>query len=869
MEATIFVIVLIILIVMSVTTNQHLGRLEELTEKNAKDTQRMRDILMQFRLDFTGRFKKTGEAGADSPRTEPEKAEESPADRIRKRIQTDTEKTPPPVPPVPPVFVKTSEQRIFAEPPAPVMEKKPGAEIFGKTEVPAFSEKQESLFLTEKAAKAEKMEKETPKPEIPAARPKSADDFHFTNTGYERSAGMGGKEKIELAESRETQGAAKRAASNLGERWWELDEKGETRDPQKRGTLNIPPQDTDKPRIFTPNLTPAEPSAWDTLSAKIFEKGWNWFLYGKDRVEEGESFEFVVAANWLVRIAILILVLGIGFFLKYSIDQGWISPQMRVLATAGAGLGMYLYGLYLFPGIYRLLGQGLAAGGAVVLYFSVFATTEIYHLMAPEYGFLGACVVTAMLVFSALKRDSILIAVIGIAGAYFTPILFNTIPGTPVPSLMYLTIITTTILLVRIRHEWVLPLWISLIGTYALLHMIILSFDLGIMGRIGADTLTGFTQDRERNQFGIYAFHRVQGFFFGGKAELPLAWSGITMFFSCGLFLVLHAAALVRSLVAKREGHQWEFVVVLLNSLTFCATMYILIMKFAELQYASWVPGMLGVFFLLHAVYFWRRENGHTWRVIFTGMTVLFFGILVPTLCNEARMWILPCWALEAAALLWIAKELGSKNMVRAALIAISIVLAGTFIYELPQAYVLPYAANPTHTYLDKVTSLGLMPERFGRFGMTIFAAAFMAVHCGRMRQRPEMKEVSSALGVAAGVLLFAFANGETILTCNVYYPGAKFGAISVLWMLFSLGCIAAGILRDVPGLRHVGLWLFGTTVAKVFIWDMRGLEEIYRIISFIILGILILFAAALYLRGKQRSALSAKEKPGENEEVS
>jgi uncharacterized membrane protein len=51
--------------------------------------------------------------------------------------------------------------------------------------------------------------------------------------------------------------------------------------------------------------------------------------------------------------------------------------------------------------------------------------------------------------------------------------------------------------------------------------------------------------------------------------------------------------------------------------------------------------------------------------------------------------------------------------------------------------------------------------------------------------------------------------------------------------------------------LRWTGLGLFGLTVLKVFMFDMSGLDQIYRIVAFFVLAILLGVAAWAYQRVK------------------
>ena len=51
-----------------------------------------------------------------------------------------------------------------------------------------------------------------------------------------------------------------------------------------------------------------------------------------------------------------------------------------------------------------------------------------------------------------------------------------------------------------------------------------------------------------------------------------------------------------------------------------------------------------------------------------------------------------------------------------------------------------------------------------------------------------------------------------------------------------------------------MGLALLSLTTLKVFIWDLSSLDRIYRIISFIMLGAILLVVSYFYQRRQQRA---------------
>ena len=82
------------------------------------------------------------------------------------------------------------------------------------------------------------------------------------------------------------------------------------------------------------------------------------------------------------------LVLGIGFFLKYAVENAWIGPTGRVALGVLAGLAMLGAGDAARRRDYRFLSQGLTGGGVAALYLSIFAAANFYQLIPREASFL-------------------------------------------------------------------------------------------------------------------------------------------------------------------------------------------------------------------------------------------------------------------------------------------------------------------------------------------------------------------------------------------------------------------------------------------------------------------------------------------------
>jgi uncharacterized membrane protein len=160
--------------------------------------------------------------------------------------------------------------------------------------------------------------------------------------------------------------------------------------------------------------------------------------------------------------------------------------------------------------------------------------------------------------------------------------------------------------------------------------------------------------------------------------------------------------------------------------------------------------------------------------------------------------------------------------------------------------------------YAGKDYSFTLAAMRLLDFGAII---AFLCAACYMLAGNLSARAARAAFGATALTLLFVFTTLETNTFLWHYVPGLRAGGVSILWSIFALALIIAGIWRDTRAMRYVGLALFAVVAWKVLFLDLARLDQLYRIIAFIVLGMLVLSGSFVYLKYRPALAAIKKEK--------
>ncbi len=171
------------------------------------------------------------------------------------------------------------------------------------------------------------------------------------------------------------------------------------------------------------------------------------------RERRRRNFEKLVGENLLSKIGILALIVGIGFFVKFAIDNDWVDEVGRTILGLVAGCGLWGISWFLRDK-YRSFASVLAGGGFAVCFVTVALAYNFYHIFSAPATFAILVGLTAFIIFVAMRFDRRELASVGILGGFIAPFLCASDAGSCATLFGYITLLNAGIAFVTLRRDW-------------------------------------------------------------------------------------------------------------------------------------------------------------------------------------------------------------------------------------------------------------------------------------------------------------------------------------------------------------------------------------------------------------------------------
>lgn len=235
------------------------------------------------------------------------------------------------------------------------------------------------------------------------------------------------------------------------------------------------------------------------------------------------------------------------------------------------------------------------------------------------------------------------------------------------------------------------------------------------------------------------------------------------------------------------------------------------------------------------------------WKRLYTDQWMILPATDEVEAAIHVLIWLGVCCLLlyRAGILSNVAQQTGARALL--VLSAAAIVLGALGIFN-PVVSGQPVLGNVAFNslilaYLAPVVLLGLIARRLAGIGW---------------------EQIRPAVGLLALMLVFVYVTLETkrvfqgpVLVAHSQSIAESY-AYSAVWLALALALFVAGIRLGRQVVRYAGLGVMTLVVLKVFLWDMSSLEGLYRIASFVGLGLCLVAIGWLYQKFVQKPGKDA-----------
>lgn len=324
--------------------------------------------------------------------------------------------------------------------------------------------------------------------------------------------------------------------------------------------------------------------------------------------ERYPDLEKFIGENLINKIGIAILVLAIGFFVKYAIDNNWVGPVGRV--AIGVVCGGILIGIaHRMRNSYKAFSSVLVGGGMAILYFTITLAYHQFHLFNQLTSLIILIVITCFAVILSLLYDKQELAVIALVGGLGSPFMVSSGEANYTGLFTYIVILNAGLLIIAYYKAW------RILNATAF-GLTVLVFLLVLTSLTGPTYLTGF----------IYASI---------------------------LYLMFFAINVAHNIKVNKKFVASDFSILLANTaLYFAAGLYLLTAMQHDGMRGLFSVSLAGINLLLSFILFKNKKADTNILYLLIGITLTFISLTAPIQLNGH--YITMFWAAETVLLYWL-----------------------------------------------------------------------------------------------------------------------------------------------------------------------------------------------------------------------
>lgn len=464
--------------------------------------------------------------------------------------------------------------------------------------------------------------------------------------------------------------------------------------------------------------------------------------------ERNPDLEKFIGENLANKIGIGVLVLGIGFFVKYAIDQDWINEIGRVFIGILCG-GILLGIAHKLRKTFTAFSSVLVGGGIAVLYLTIAIAFHEYHIFSQSAAFILMLGITGFAVALSLSYNRIELAILSILGGFASPFMVSTGEGNYVVLFTYILILDAGMLVLAYFKKWNLVTIIS----YA---------------------------------FTILLFGSWLGAKFDGEQSSMV---GGALIFGSLFYAVFFIMTIINNIKERINFNTIEISILLSNTFFFYgAGMHILDNPAGE-NFKGLFTASLGIINFVFAYLLYKKSHVDK-KLLFLliGLVLTFISLAAPV--QLEGNYITLFWSAEAVLLLWLSQKSGIRlmkltSMVIMALMFISLLMDWSNIYF-----------SSGDEYLTIIFNKGYITGIFSLASLTLTWLLLKK----ETTEDPEVIKIYKWVVLTAGVIVL-YTSQLLELRHQLYHYGFQYETQNIIIgcynMLFLLGVQLIGRKMD------------------------------------------------------------------------
>jgi len=368
--------------------------------------------------------------------------------------------------------------------------------------------------------------------------------------------------------------------------------------------------------------------------------------------ERNPDLEKFVGENLANKIGIGVLVLGIGFFVKYAIDKEWINEIGRVFIGILCG-GILLGVAHKLRKTFAAFSSVLVGGGIAVLYLTIAIAFHEYELFSQTAAFIIMVVITGFAVALSITYNRIELAILSILGGFASPFMVSTGEGNYVVLFIYVLILDAGMLVLAYFKKW------NLVNIVAYAFTIIL--------------------------FASWLGNRFD--------ELNASMVVGALIFATLFYFVFFAMNLINNIKQKRTFNALEIGMLLSNTFFYYGCGIYILSGVGE-EFQGLFTASLGIFNFIFSFLLYKKQHVDKNLVfLLIGLVLTFISLAAPVQLKGNHITLF--WSAEAVLLLWLSQKSGIQLMKMTSVVVLGLMLI-SLIMDWDQIYLSESPADLT-----------------------------------------------------------------------------------------------------------------------------------------------------------------------------